>query len=345
MFRPHYVSLPEAARTTPSALEDTTKTEEGASMADTTTMKEGVTGQVPTTANTSSIAAMSSTTPVNTTTTGPVGGAVGVASHQPVTSGAMNQPQIVRPPPPNAIPSQQAAQQGRFPINQGMPPRPMGHEMMDGRLVVPPGNRMMPHSQHLTPAMAARQKLVQIRADNVLRQQQLRAVGGGQYPAGAGPMMGNPPPPNYQAPMMNPATAGGMPPGTPGGMMSTHDMMMLRHQQAQQRRLQFARLQQIQMHRQRAAAMQQMAAGGYPAAAGAAQGQQYAMRAGPGPMQANPAMPMTQMMPGPQQAQYVQPPPRPGGMMMPAHAPRPPGQPGHMGYQPGMNPGQPPMYR
>ena len=185
------------------------------------------------------------------------------------------------------------------------------------------------------PAMSARMRLEQIRAQNL----QLIRAWGGQYPAGAGPMMGNPPL-NYRSPIMT-----GMPPGGPGGMMITHDMqqqMLLRYQQVQQRRLQIARMQQMQVQQRRAAAMQQMAAGSYPA--GAAQGQQYAMRPRPSPMQANPLMPMGQMMQPPQQTQYAQQPP---GMMMPG-GPRPPGQP-TMGYQPGMNPnmqpGQPPMYR
>ena len=72
-----------------------------------------------------------------------------------------------------------------------------------------------------------------------------------------------------------------------------------------------------------------MATGGYPA--GAAQGQQYAMYPSPSPMQANPPVPMGQMMQTPQQAQYVQQPPSGHGVMMPS-PPRPP-----IGYQSGMN--------
>ena len=74
-----------------------------------------------------------------------------------------------------------------------------------------------------------RMTLEQSRAQNLMHikqlQEQIRAQGGSQYPAGAaGPMMANHPLPNYQTPMMNPAAAGGMPPGAPGGMMATHDM-------------------------------------------------------------------------------------------------------------------------
>ena len=65
-----------------------------------------------------------------------------------------------------------------------------------------------------------------------------------------------------------------------------------------------------------------MATGGYPA--GAAQGQQYATRPSPSPMQANPPVPMGQMMQTPQRAQYVQQPPRPGVMMPSTSVPRPP---------------------
>ncbi len=351
MYRPHYVSLPEAAPTASTALDDAPKPEEDASLTDAT--KESA-RQVTTTANTSIAAATSSATPVSTTG---VGGAMGVASQQPVGSGNMNPPQAsgtIRPPPSTNIPSQ-AAQQGQFTLNQGMQHRApnammmrqgaMGRGMMGGAGggaaagMQVSMNRMMAAQQQggSMPAMNARLRLEQIRAQNLQQQQQLRA-GGGQYPAAAaaaaaGQMMGNHPPPNYRTPMMNPA-AGGMPPGAPGGMMATHDMqqqMLLRHQQAQQRRMQMARLQQIQLQR-RAAAMQQMAAGGYPA--GAVQGQQYAMRPGPGgPMQANPPMPMGQI-------QYVQ--QQPPGMM--PGGPRPPAQ-APMGYQPGMNPGQPPMYR
>ena len=276
MYRPHYVSLPEAAPTTPSALEDTTKTEEDTSLTD---VKKESAGQVPATASTS--ITTSSATPASTTG---VGGAMGVASQQPLGSTHVNQPQVsgaMRPPSSATMPSQ-VAQQGQFTLNPGMP-RPggatMSHMMMAaGRGAMGRGmmggagggaagmatiNRMMVAQQaagHGMPAISARMRLEQIRAQNLQQQQQIRA-GGGQYPAGAGPMMGNPPPPNYRSPMMNPA-AGGMPPGGPGGMVTTHDMqqqMLLRHQQAQ-RRMQMHRYQQLQMQR-RAAAMQQMAAG------------------------------------------------------------------------------------
>jgi hypothetical protein len=422
MYRPHYVSLPEAAPTTSTALDDTPKPEEDASLTDAT--KESA-RQVTTAANTASIAAAtSSATPVSTTG---VGGAMGVASQQPISSGNMNPPQAsgtIRPPPSTSIPSQ-AAQQGQFTLNQGMQHRPpnammmrqgaMGRGMMGGAGGVAaagmqvPMNRMMAAQQQGggMPAMTARLRLQQIRAQNLQQWQQIRA-GGAQYPAAAaatGKMMGNHPPQNYRTPMMDPA-AGGMPLGAPGGMMSTHELqqqMLLRHQQAQQRRIQMARIQQMQMQR-RAAAMQQMAASGYPAGAaqgqqytptrpatggmppgapggiletddeqqqmllrhqqaqqrmqmariqqiqmqrraaavqqmatsgypaGAAQGQQYAMRPPPSP---NSPMTMEQMMQGPQQAQYVQQSPR-HGMMMPGIS-RPPGQP-PMGYQTGINP-------
>lgn len=353
MFRPHYVSLPEAAPAPPATLDDNPKPEVDPSLTDTT--KES-TRQVTTTTNT--VTPSSSATPV--TTTG-VGGAMGGASQQPIGSNNMNPPQVsgtIRPPPSTSIPSQ-GAHQGQFTLNQGMH-RPTNAMMMRtgqgamGRGVMAGAGGMQPQMNRMMAqqpgggmtGMSARMRLEQIRAQNLMVQQQhqIRAGGGGQYPGGAaGPMMANHPPPNYRTPMMNPAAAGGMPPGAPGGMMATHDMtqqMLLRHQQVQQRRNQMARLQQLQLQR-RAAAMQQMATGGYPA--GAAHGQQYAMRPGPGPMQATPPMPMGQMMQAPQQAQYVQQPGGPG-VMMPPGGPRPPAQP-PMGYQPAMNPGQPPMYR
>ena len=363
MFRPHYVSLPEAAPA-PPALDDNPKPEIDPSLTDTT--KES-TRQVTTTTNT--ITPSSSATPV--TTTG-VGGAMGGVSQQPIGSSNMNPPQVsgpIRPPPSTSIPSQQGAHQGQFTLNPGMHRAPntmmmrtgqgaVGRGMMGGAGggataggMQPQMSRMM--SQQVAgggmTGIAARMKLEQIRAQHLMhvqqQQQQIRAGGGVQYPGGAaGPMMANHPPPNYRTPMMNPAAAGGMPPGAPEGMMATHDMtqqMLLRHQQVQQRRNQMARLQQMHMQR-RAAAMQQMAAGGYPA--GAAHGQQYTMRPGPGPMQATPPMPMGQMMQAPQQAQYVQQPPGGPGVMMPPGGPRPPAQ-APMGYQPAMNPGQPPMYR
>ena len=357
MYQPHYVSLPEAAPAAPSVLEDPTKTEEDASLADAT--KESA-GQVST-ANTS-IAAPSAA-PVSTTG---VAGGPGVTISQ---GASVNQPQVsgaVRPPPSTAMPTQ-AAQQGQFTLNQGMQRpggmshmmmgagRGMGRGMMGG--VTAAGGGMAPMARMIAqqqpggpgiPAMS-RMRLEQIRAQNLQQQQQqIRAGGGGvQYAPGTGPMMGNPPP-NYRSPMTVTMNPGGMPPGGPGGMaMATHDashnvmqqQMILRHQQVQQRRMQVARMQQLQMQQRQRAAMQ-MAAGGYPAGA---QGQQYAMR--PAPMQANPPMPMGHVMHPPQQPQYVQ--QAPGAGMILHGGPRPPGQP-PMGYQSGMNPnmtGQPPMYR
>ena len=215
-----------------------------------------------------------------------------------------------------------------------------GMEMKDGATATNRGvnSTMAQNVPGMRAMQSARQKLkqelLQIEAENALRQQQMR---GGQYTTGVGLRMGNPPRPNYQPPQVDPAT-GGMSPGAPGGIMTTHNLqqqMMLRHQQEQQRRLQLARFQQLQMHRQ-AAAMQQMAAEGHPAAAGVARGQHPS----PSPLQANPPTPMGQMMQVPQPAQYyVQQSPRPGNMMTSGLQPP-------MGYQPGVNPsmpGQPPM--
>ena len=180
-----------------------------------------------------------------------------------------------------------------------------------------PGGPMMP--------VMSRMRLEQIRAQNLQQQQQqIRAGGGGvQYPPapGTGPMMGNPPPPNYRSSMaMNP---GEMPPRPGGTGMSTHDashnvmqrQMQLRHQQMQ-RKIQAARIQQLQMQQRQRAAMQ-LAAGGYPAGA---QGQQSAMR--PAPMQTNPPMPMGHVMHPPQQPQYIQ--QAPGGRQLIHGAPSPP---------------------
>ena len=175
MYRPHYVSLPEAASAASSALEDTTKAEDDASLANAT--KES-TGQAPAIANTS--IATSSAAPASTTG---VGGAMGVASQQPISSSNMNQPQVsgaIRPPPSSTMPSQ-AAQQGQFTLNPGVPRPGMSHMMMGagrgvmgrgmmgaaggGAAGMAPMNRIMvqqPSGGMST--MAARLRLEQIRA-------------------------------------------------------------------------------------------------------------------------------------------------------------------------------------
>lgn len=355
MFHPHYVSLPEAAPAAPTTLEGTTKVEEDNPMAEDVKKENG--GQLSSAAANTSIATSNSTA----VSSSGMGGGVGAVSQHSMGGGNVHQPQVsgtIRPSQSTTIPNQ-AAQQGQFTLNSGMhrpgpgatmnhmmmnAGRGMGRGMMGGATAIGGGmNRMTGQGlqQAGMPPMS-RMKLEQIRAQNLmhLQQQQQQIRGGVQYPPGTAPMMGNPPP-NYRSPMgMNPA---GMPPG-PGRMgMTTHDatpvmqhkIMLMRHQQAQQ--MHQARLQQLQLQRQRAA---MMAAGGYHG-----QSQQFAMRSAP--MQANPPMQMGHVMQAPQQPQYVQQAPGPGMMMAPGGPRGPPGQP-PMGYQPGMNPnmpGQPPMYR
>lgn len=337
MYQPHYVSLPEAAAAVPSVMEDTTKTEDEASLAD--TAKESSSNQVS--------GSSTNTTVPTPSVAMPTSSGVGVASQPPIS----NQPQVsgaVRPPPSVAMPTQ-SSQQAQFTINQtGMgqrapgPMNPMmmsagrgmGRGMMGGAGAVSL-NRMIQPGMNQTPLSARpdmRMRLEQIRAAN-LQQQHVRTGAGVQYAPGPGGVMIGNPPPNYRSPMntMNPVGPGvGHDPSQQLTMQQQQQLMYQRHQQMQ-RRLMAARLQQQQqMQRQRAAMMQ----AGYP------QQQQYAMR--PGPMQANPPMPMQQVMQPPQQPQYIQ--QATGGMMM--RASRPPGQP--MAYQPGMNPSmpqQPPMYR
>ena len=153
----------------------------------------------------------------------------------------------------------------------------------------------------------------------------------GGYPAGAaqlqqfygmrpppGPMQANPPMPMGQM-MQAPQQAQYVQyPPSPGMMMASAPRPPIRYQFGMNPNM---------------SGQPPMATGGYPA--GAAQGQQYVMRPPPSPMQANPPMPMGQMMQAPQQAHYVQQSSRPG-MMMPG-APWSPGQ-SPMGYQTGMNP-------
>lgn len=315
IYNPHYVSLPEVAAPAPNVVEDGVKNEEDGTTTD--VPKENF-GQTSSTS-------IAIPTPSTSSVSAP---GVDVTSQQ----AAANQVQVsgaARPPMSATMPSQ-AAQQGQFTLNPGMGPRaPVSHMMSAGRGMgrgmmggggmpmnrMPVGGAGVPLSNRL--------KLEQIRAAN-LQQQHVRTGVGVQYqPAPGGVMMTNP----YRPPMsaMNPAGMGGH---DASQLNMQQQIMYQRHQQMQQRRFMAAKLQQQQMQRQRAAMMQ---AAGYP------QQQQYGMR--PTPMQANPPMPMQQVM---QQPQYVQ--QTPGTMMM--RAPRPHGQP--MAYQPGMNPTmpqQPPMYR
>lgn len=317
MYNSHYVSLPEVA--TPAAvMDDGVKSEEDGALMD--VPKEN-TGQV-------SSASVTVTTPSTSVSTS----GVGMASQQP-----SNQAQVgsaVRPPP-SANVTAQAAHQGQFTLNPGMAQRaPLVHMMGAGRSMPRAmlGGSGMPMSRMVQPGSASagmalnrpdvtqRLRLEQIRTAN-LQQQHIRSV---QYPPAPGgvvmtsayrPQMGG----------MNPAAGV----GHDTSQLNMQQIMFQRHhQQMQQRRMMAVQLQrQQQLQRQRAAMMAQ--ATGYP------QQQQYSMR--PTPMQANPPMPMQQVI----QPQYVQ--QAPGGMMM--RAPRPPGQ---LTYQPGMNPTmpqQPPMYR
>ena len=333
MYQPHYVSPPEAATAAPAVMEETTKTED-----------DGALNEVPK-ETTTQVSAANPAGPASSTSVSTAG--VGVASQQPVA----NQPQVsgaVRPPLSNAVPPTQAGQQGQFTINPPMVQRPtMGHMMTGaGRGMVPvrpgmvgggmPVNRMMQHgvpgmTQNPLTAQDRRTTLERIRMNHLQQQQQHVRT---QYATGPGGMVMGNPPPNYPSPMntMNPVGVG----HDASQLNLQQQIMYQRHQQMQQRRLMAVRVQQQQQlqQRQRAIMQAQAAAAGYP------QQQQYAMR--PAPMQANPPMPMQQVMQPPQQPQYVQ--QTPGGMMM--RAPRPPGQ--QMAYQPGMNPNmtqQPPMYR
>ena len=312
MYNPHYVSLPEVA--TPAAImDDGVKSEEDGTLTD--VPKENA-GQV-------SSASTAVTTPSTSVST--LG--VGMASQQP-----SNQTQVgsaVRPPPSATVPSQ-AAQQGQFTLNPGMAQRaPLVHMIAGGRSMprailgssgVPMSRMMQPGSGAAglalnRPDVTQRMRLEQIRAAN-LHQQQIRSVS--YPPAPGGVVMTNAYRPQMSA--MNPVGV--------GHDTSQLNMMYQRHHQMQHRRMMAVQLQRQQQLRRHQAAMMAQATG-YP------QQQQYSMR--PTPMQANPPMPMQQVM----QPQYVQ--QAPGGMMM--RAPRPPGQ---LTYQPGMNPTmpqQPPMYR
>ena len=317
MYNPHYVSLPEVT-TPPDVVDDGVKFKSDEDGALTEAPKENA-GQI------SSASATVATPSTSVSTPG-----VGMASQQP----SINQTQVgsaVRPPPSATIPSQ-AAQQGQFTLNPGIAPRaPMVHMLGAGRGMVRgmggmPMNRMVqPGGAGMAlnrPDIAQRMRLEQIRTAN-LQQQHIRSGTGIQYPPAPGGVMMTS---AYRPPMgaMNPAGV-----GHDTSQLNMQQLMFQRHQQMQQRRMMAAQLrQQQQLQRQRAVMMQ--AATAYP------QQQQYGMR--PAPMQANPPMPMQQVM---QQPQYVQ--QTPGGMMM--RAPRPPGQ---LTYQPGMNPTmpqQPPMYR